>query len=229
MITSVLHCTLNHWHLAWPPVLPCRYGVTLTWNTTGDKRVINFPFIQFISLLRKLNIFLQDTQINRDQCIFSGTGFSLICTGCFRTGTTNRTEMIKYRALNFATKKIPVFLQITAAIQFLVIHLSFPKDSSNKHLQLCKQNAFSNSFVKQSVPSEEIKGVITNTSKNRIKRSSSQMPVRGHTLGYTGQKFSCWHPCLCFSLAVAKTEAFAIEMVQVSENKTQPVCKADFE
>lgn len=25
------------------------------------------------------------------------------------------------------------------------------------------------------------------------------------------------------------TEAFAIEMVQVSENKTQPVCKADFE
>lgn len=99
--------------------------------------------------------------------------------------------MIKYHTLNFATKKIPVFLQVRIAIQFLAIHLSFPEDSSNKHLQLCKQNAFSNSFVKQSVPSEEIKGVITNTSKNRIKQSSLQMPVRGHTLGYTRQKFSC--------------------------------------
>lgn len=147
--------------------------------------------MQFTSLLRKLNIFLQDTQTNRNQRAFSRTGFSLICTSCFWTGTRNWTETIKYCTVNFATKKIPVFLQIQAAIPFLVIHLSFPKDSSNKHLQICKQNAFSNSFVKQSVPSQEIKGVITNTSRTSKKWSYLQMPVRGHTLGYTGQKFSC--------------------------------------
>lgn len=99
--------------------------------------------------------------------------------------------MIKHCTPNFDTENIPVFLQIRVAIQFLVIHFSFPKDSTNKHLQLCKQNAFSNSFIKQSVPSQEIKRVITNTSKSCIKQSSLQMPVRGHTLGYTRQKFSC--------------------------------------
>jgi len=98
--------------------------------------------------------------------------------------------MIKYCTLNFITKKIPVFLQVRVAIQFLVIHLSFPKDSSNKHLEFCKQNAFSNSFVKQSVPSADIKGVIINTSETTTKQSSLQMPARGHTLDYTGQKFS---------------------------------------
>lgn len=40
LIKPVLHCMLNHWHLAWPPMLPCQYGVTLIWNTTGDKRVV---------------------------------------------------------------------------------------------------------------------------------------------------------------------------------------------
>lgn len=59
------------------------YGITLIWNTTGDKTVINFPLMQFISLLRKLDISLQDTQTNRGQSVFSRTGFSGICTGCF--------------------------------------------------------------------------------------------------------------------------------------------------
>lgn len=43
-----------------------------------------------------------------------------------------------------------------------------------------------------------------------------------------GAEVQLWDPCLCFTFTVAKTVVFAIEMVQVSENKIQAVCKADF-
>lgn len=118
-------------------------------------------------------------------------------------------------------QKNSAFLQIRAAIQFPAIHLSFPKDSSNKHLQLCKQNAFSKSFVKQSVPSEDIKESLP----TKAKPSSLQTPVRG--LRYSRQ-FSSNTLVSVSHLQQLRKQLISLSWIEFLRTKMQVMCKAYF-
>lgn len=137
-------------------------GATV-WNTTEDKRELIFYSFSFSLSCGKLNIFLQNTWTNKDQCIISNAAYFSLIYSETELGTTILLERVKCCTLNQKKSQTNKSCNLVSCNSF-----KFPMDSSNKHLQLCKQNAFSNSFVKQSVPSEE-RTVITNTRKKQGK------------------------------------------------------------